>query len=666
MSQEASRQYQERLETFLADLAAARKASARLSNVRLAVFLAAAAGFLALIVYSAALPALALLALGVFAFAALVVRHGKVLAREKLSAALAAINEAGLKRLEGRWSDFQPDGREFADEAHAFAADLDLFGRASLFQWLNAARTRFGREALARRLAAPPRSPEAIRADQAAVAELAPRLDWRQRFEAAGRFLPVPAGREDPESLIAWAGEGSAVPAQPGVPDGSPGSLSAPVFALRYLPLLTIPLGLFGALATGIWSLFLLPFLLHLAIATPIHRRYGPILDAVLRHRPALEAYLELLVLAESGGSSGPQSVGSGGPESGGFAAQALKDEIALLRNPAGLSASAAVRRLQSMADWMESRRNAILQVLLNALCLWDLQWLRVFHRWRETNGGSLRGWLETLARLEVLSSLAGIRFENPGWAFPEIAAPPSRGAPSRGVSPAPADPAVAPREHAAAPAGQAAGTLAPLIDARAMGHPLLDPRARVRNDLSLRGAGETLIITGSNMSGKSTLLRTVGINLVLAYAGAPVCAEAFRCATLEVHTSMRLRDDLEKRISSFYAELLRLKTLVEAAREGRGVLFLVDEIFRGTNSKDRHAGAAAVLRQLRDPGASGLVSTHDLDLAALADEDPEHFRNFHFEEHFDQGRIAFDFKLRPGVSTTTNAIHLIRMVGLA
>jgi DNA mismatch repair ATPase MutS len=198
------------------------------------------------------------------------------------------------------------------------------------------------------------------------------------------------------------------------------------------------------------------------------------------------------------------------------------------------------------------------------------------------------------------------------------------------------------------------------------MGHPLLDPRARVRNDLRLGGAGETLIITGSNMSGKSTLLRTVGVNLALAYAGGPVCAEAFGCDLFEVHTSMRLRDDLEKRISSFYAELLRLKTLVEAARAGRPVLFLVDEIFRGTNSKDRHAGAAAVLRRLRDLGASGLVSTHDLDLAALADEDPAHFRNFHFEEHFDGGRIAFDFKLRPGVSTTTNAIHLIRMVGLA
>ena len=167
-------------------------------------------------------------------------------------------------------------------------------------------------------------------------------------------------------------------------------------------------------------------------------------------------------------------------------------------------------------------------------------------------------------------------------------------------------------------------------------------------------------------MSGKSTLMRTVGINLVLAYAGAPVCARAFRCAVLEVHTSMRLRDDLEKRISSFYAELLRLKGLVEAAREGRKTLFLVDEIFRGTNSKDRREGAAAVLRQLRDLGAAGLVSTHDLDLATLEAEDPAHFRNFHFEEHFTDGRIEFDFKLRPGVSTTTNAIHLIRMVGLA
>ena len=197
------------------------------------------------------------------------------------------------------------------------------------------------------------------------------------------------------------------------------------------------------------------------------------------------------------------------------------------------------------------------------------------------------------------------------------------------------------------------------------MAHPLLPADTRVGNDLRLGGRGEVHIITGSNMSGKSTLMRTVGVNLVLAYAGAPVCARTFRCAALELHTSMRLKDDLEKRISSFYAELLRIKGIVEAAKAGRQVLFLVDEIFRGTNSKDRHAGAMAVLRQLHALGAAGLVSTHDLELARLEAMEPSSFRNFHFQERYEDGKIGFDYRMAPGVSTTTNAMHLLRMVGL-
>jgi DNA mismatch repair ATPase MutS len=193
----------------------------------------------------------------------------------------------------------------------------------------------------------------------------------------------------------------------------------------------------------------------------------------------------------------------------------------------------------------------------------------------------------------------------------------------------------------------------------------LIPKGIRVGNGLRLAAPGEVLIITGSNMSGKSTLMRALGANLVLAYAGGPVCAAALRCGRVEMHTSMRLKDDLEKRVSSFYAELLRIKGIVEAAQAGRQVLFLIDEIFRGTNSKDRHAGAMAVLRQLHGLKAAGLVSTHDSELARLEEMEPGSFRNFHFQERYEEGRISFDYRMRAGVSTTTNAMHLLRMVGL-
>jgi hypothetical protein len=612
--------YQERRTAFAADLAAAQRSANALSNARLAVALAALAGFFWFIFRDDLIPSVAILAVGAGLFAYLMTRHDKALAREKHSAQLLALNEAGVARMEGRWNRFADDGREYADEAHPFASDLDLFGPASLFQWLNAAQTRFGRERLARLLGNPPRSRDVIAADQAMVRELAPRLDWRQRFQAAGGTPPARKPKEDPEALIAWAEDASEF-------------FSSPAFtsALRFLPLLSFAYAAYMFVQHGLSYLMLPPFLIQAALASANQKRNGKILSVISRQKENLEIYLDLLIQGEGGAFTGP----------------GLKDLAAGLRNSGGTPASIAVRGLQRLAEHLETRLNPILHHTVNILFLWDIQWLWVFRAWRRRNGSGLRAWLDILAHLETLSSLAVPAFENPDWAFPRIA-----GAEEDG----------------------------PLIEAAGMAHPLIPQSIRVGNDLRLASPGDILIITGSNMSGKSTLMRTVGANLVLAYAGAPVCAVAFRCGRVEVHTSMRLKDDLEKRISSFYAELLRIKGIVEAARAGRQMLFLVDEIFRGTNSKDRHAGAMAVLKQLRGLKAAGLVSTHDLELARLEGAgamegregmqgvkgmEPGGFRNFHFQEQYAEGKISFDYRMRPGVSTTTNAMHLLRMVGL-
>jgi DNA mismatch repair ATPase MutS len=166
-------------------------------------------------------------------------------------------------------------------------------------------------------------------------------------------------------------------------------------------------------------------------------------------------------------------------------------------------------------------------------------------------------------------------------------------------------------------------------------------------------------------MSGKSTLLRTVGINLVLAYAGAPVCASVFRCPVMDIYTSMRTSDKLEEGISSFYAELLRVKMIIEAARSGKPLLFLLDEIFKGTNSMDRHTGASMLIKKLSGFGAMGLVSTHDLELAELEKNSGSRIMNYHFQEYYENNEIHFDYKLRPGVSNTRNAIYLMKMAGI-
>jgi hypothetical protein len=602
MTQDPFRVYQDRKTAFAADLSAAQKTANTLSNIRLAVALAAFAGFLWFVLHDSAIPALAFLFSGIVAFVILMVRHEKVLAREKLSAQLTGINEAGIQRIEGQWTKFPVDGREFADDAHPYASDLDLFGTASLFQWMNAAQTRFGRLHLRRLLTEPPRPLDRIAEDQGMVRELAPKLDWRQRFQAAGGFPPAPPVKEDPETLLSWAEDESEIFPNPGL-----------VAVLRFLPILSIALALYILVRYGLSALLIPPFLLHLIIASFYQRRNGGIQVALARQVKNLEIYLDLLRAIEGAG----------------FTGAALQSLSGRLKTRADAPASEAILRLQRIGEHMETRLNPVLSFLVNAFMLWDIQWLWAFRRWRGENGKSLRAWLDTIARLETLSSLAIPAFENPDWTFPEV------------------------RD------GE------PLVDARQMAHPLIPKRVRVGNDLRIGKPGEVLIITGSNMSGKSTMMRTVGVNLVLAYSGAPVCANGFRCARVEVNTSMRLKDDLEKRISSFYAELLRIKGIVEAAKSGKKVLFLVDEIFRGTNSKDRHEGAMTVLRQLHGLKAAGLVSTHDLELARLEAMEPESFRNHHFQEKYEDGKIRFDYKMEDGVSRTTNAIHLIRMVGL-
>jgi hypothetical protein len=598
--------YQERRNAFAADLAAAQRSANSLSNARLAVALAAFAGFIWFVFRDDLIPCLAIVAAGVGLFIFLMARHDKVLARERRSAQMVALNESGIARMEGRWNRCEDDGREYSDADHPFAADLDLFGPSSLFQWLNAAQTRFGRELFRQLLASPPRSRDAIAADQEMVRELAPRLDWRQRYQAAGGAPPARKPGEDPEALLAWAEDTSELFRSPGLAS-----------ALRFLPLLSFAYAGAMFFQHGLSYLMLPPFLLHALIASANQKRNGKVLSAISRQKRNLEVYLDLLTQAEGGGFAGP----------------GLRELSSGLRNAGGASASSAVRALQRLADHLETRLNPMLHFLVNTLFLWDLQWLWVFRAWRRDNGSGLRSWLGILARLEVASSLAIPAFENPDWAFPDIGAE---------------------------------GETGPLLAASSLAHPLIPKSIRVGNDVRLASPGEVLIITGSNMSGKSTLMRAVGANLVLAYAGAPVCAGAFRCGRMEMHTSMRLKDDLEKRISSFYAELLRIKGIVDAAQSGRQVLFLIDEIFRGTNSKDRHAGAMAVLRRLHGLKAAGLVSTHDLELASLEETDPASFRNFHFQEQYGEGGIAFDYRMRAGVSTTTNAMHLLRMVGLA
>lgn len=293
-------------------------------------------------------------------------------------------------------------------------------------------------------------------------------------------------------------------------------------------------------------------------------------------------------------------------------------------------SAAECIKKLSGIVDRINLRHSGLVHFILNLIFMWDLHCALSLDRWRRIYGNKLREWLGVVGTFEAYSSVSLFAFDERGWCWPKFNDYQNY--------------------H---------------IEAIGLGHPLIAPDKRVYNDFILNGKSSLVVLTGSNMSGKSTMLRSIGLALVLAYAGAPVCAQDFCAGELHLYTSMRLRDDVDANISSFYAELLRIKTIIEAAKTGKPLIFLIDEIFRGTNSLDRIAGARTALRHLCLLGASGLVTTHDLELAALENLTELNARNFHFQEHYENDKIVFDYKLLPGVSVSSNARYLMKLVGI-
>lgn len=294
-----------------------------------------------------------------------------------------------------------------------------------------------------------------------------------------------------------------------------------------------------------------------------------------------------------------------------------------------GEPASGRIRRLARLIEYLDARRNQIFAPIA-ALLLWGTQFAFAIEAWRRVSGPQVPRWLEAVGELDALLALASYGFENPEDVFPATSEEKAR------------------------------------FDAEGLGHPLIPPDRLVRNDVKLGGELRLLVVSGSNMSGKSTLLRSVGVNVVLGLAGAPVRARRLTLSRLRVAASIRVEDSLQEGISHFYAEILRLRQVMELAKGEFPVLFLLDEILHGTNSHDRRIGAEAVVRGLVERGAIGLITTHDLALARLSETMPGRAAtNVHFEDHIEDGKIHFDYRMREGVVKKSNALELMRGIGL-
>jgi len=293
-----------------------------------------------------------------------------------------------------------------------------------------------------------------------------------------------------------------------------------------------------------------------------------------------------------------------------------------------GVPPSRRIRRLARLADLLNAMHNQLFAPF-GLLLMWSTQFAFAIEEWRQQYGGNIPGWLDAVGEFEALSSLAGYAYEHPADRFPEL---------------------VEDRF---------------LVNGIELGHPLLSARRCIRNDVRLDRSCRLLVVSGSNMSGKSTLLRTVGVNVVLALAGAPVRADSLQLSPVAVGATLRIQDSLQEGSSRFYAEITRLRQIMERTEGEMPVLFLIDEILAGTNSHDRAIGAAGLIRSLLDRSAAGLVTTHDLALAKLADDLGDLAANVHFEDHLQDGRMEFDYRLRPGTVRKSNALELMRSIGL-
>ena len=573
-------------------------------------------------------------------FLTLVFIHDRLYRKRKWTDALCAINRTAWKRLTDCWQDVGDDGRQFVDAAHPCSGDLDLFGPGSLYQWCSTAETPVGRKALAELLSDPCRNPASIRRRQEAVRELAGKLSWRQDLQAEARL----AGGAFCEAadLARWANESVT-----SVPQGMAGTFVR--IAAWGLPAFTMTLAALTAFVPGMPVAPLLTGVLaEMLLLAWRWRSRNAALASVEKAAADMRVHHRLLERFEA------------------LPTQAkLLDEMKdRLKDGHGRTASAQTRRLARIVDGLGNRRHQ-LYVLVNILFQLDWHFLFAVEAWRRESGMHLSEWVAVNGELEALCSLASIRHAHPDWAMPDVADPMEL----RARRPSDATRAgVAAAGTSAAGGPEDADGHACRFLAQSVGHPLLKAPC-VTNSVTW-ATGETIrLITGSNMSGKSTLLRTIGVNLVLAMAGAPVYAEAFRFTPCRLFTCMRIRDDIEQGVSSFYAELLRIRSLIGAVGDGERVFFFLDEIFKGTNSADRHAGAEALVRWLVGQDSPerqviGLISTHDLELGQLEETCPG-VRNAHFQEHYADGELRFDYLLRTGVSTTRNALWLMRLAGL-
>ncbi len=539
---------------------------------------------------------------GFVLFGVFVVVHARVIEARDRQLVRKAIHERHLKRQAIELKGL-PTGKDLIADDHVYASDIDLTGEASLFSRLDIAHTRRGQLALASWLAAPA-SREVIEKRQTAVAELAEQLELRVDLEAAA--LDAVAFTEGTQPPPLDDRPFLDFVRRPPVILGKPIAIAAMV-----LPIATVALwGLSGSvLPPGMW---LPTFIIQAIVTARLEEKVRERHHLLVSRARFVESFRAVLGVAERATFTSP-----------------LLLELQGRLKASGKTPTAELSRLETWAGFFELRSQGLVHFLINYFVMWDVNVLLQIERWVSRAGKEVEHWFEAIGDLEALASLSNVLSQDPDAILPSI------------------------------------GGLDDGFSAEGLSHPLLPPSKRVANDLAIEGPGTALLVTGSNMAGKSTLLRAVGASIALALAGGPVLARTAVVPPVRLRASMRIADSLQHGSSYFHAELARLRTVVGEADASPPIFFLLDELLRGTNARARHLGARAVVLHLLKRSATGMIATHDVALSELEEELKGKVKNVHFTDVFQDGEMTFDYRLQPGVVRTSNALRLLQMAGI-
>jgi Ca2+/Na+ antiporter len=531
-------------------------------------------------------------------FIYLVFRYADKTAEIENHERLIRVNQHELDAMQYNLQGYE-DGLIFSDPNHAYASDLDMFGQASIFQWLSRCHAEQSKKLLAEYLKNP-LTPPAIKEKQSAVKELAGKQEACQQLQSMALLNPLSIKTE--ERLKQWM----IMPAR-GF-DKNYWKWIRNIYPLITLGILTAYL--MDYISTGIFLFCIIGFF---AISSFISSKIQKVYDLLSLIQMEMDSLYHQLRLIEKEN----------------FKSSFLQSLQNRLKPPGYDSASAAIRDFHGILKRFDMRLNMLVFFFLNAFLLWDLRQILSLNDWKNKNRTYLHEWFGVIAEIEVAISMASLVHNEPGWCFPET------------------DSAYF---H---------------LQAEAIGHPLIPVATRVTNDFSMEGTGKIAVITGSNMAGKSTFLRSLGTNIVLALMGAPVCAERMKLSDMELISSMRVSDNLAENTSTFYAELKKLQYIIESVNRKEPVFILLDEVLRGTNSTDRHKGSRALIRQLLQGKAVAIMATHDTDLAHSESAADPSVTNYYFEGKIINDELYFDYKIKKGICESLNATTLMKKIGI-